>query len=202
MRRIVLNAGCMLVTFALGVLTDLPLRQLPSESDINKVPLPKVETISLPPPVAPITTTPFDTPKAHFILDYNPKKFSPWALFSIIGPTPNAFAEVDSIELALVDGHPGSNQGYINLNIVTKNNEYDCAEATFALVTERRLFFATAKNSESDFEYRFDGEFLKTDFSSGKTENKPVLRGTLTKMKNGRTVAQHTFTFRMEHLGC
>ena len=197
MKRRVINVACMLVTFASGVLIDLPLRQPQSEPEINKVPLPRVETISLPPPIDPIATTPFSAPKPQFILDYDHEKFSPWAVFLIMGPTPKAFAEVDSIESGLL----GANGGYLSVNTLTKDDKYDFAEATFALVTERRFFFATAKTS-SGFKYRFDGEFLRTDFESVAGKQKAVLRGTLTKMKNGRTVAQHTFSFRMEHLGC
>lgn len=198
MKRRVLNVGLMLVTFALGVAIDWPLRQPKSEPQINKVPLPKVEIISLPSPIDPVTTTPVNTQKPNLILDYDPEKFSPWAVFLTMGPIPKAFAEVDSIESGLV----GANCGYLHVNTLTKDGEYDVAEATFALVTERRLFFATSKTRNSGVEYRFDGEFLRTDFESVAGKKRAVLRGTLTKMKDGRTVAQHTFSFRMEHLGC
>ena len=196
MKRVALNAVLMLVTFALGVVIDLPLRQPKSEPQINKVPLPRVETVSLPPPVEP--KPPVSTPDPHFILDYDPEKFSPWAVFLIMGSTPKAFAEVDSIESGLV----GTNSGYLQLNTLTKDGEYDGASATFALVTEQRMFFVTSKTRYTEVEYRFDGEFLTTDFDSLAGKKKAVLRGTLTKMKNGRTIAQHTFSFRTEHLGC
>lgn len=84
----------------------------------------------------------------------------------------------------------------------TGEDQFDSAPARFGLVTERQLFFASDRLRETDFEYRFDGEFLRTDFDAVAGKNKAVLRGTLTKMKNGRTVAQHVFTFRMEYLGC
>ena len=79
---------------------------------------------------------------------------------------------------------------------------YDEAPATFAFVTERRVFFVTSPLATKHFEYRFDGEFVRKDFDNVAGTNKAVLRGTLTKTRNGRTVAQHEFTFRMEFEGC
>ena len=117
-----------------------------------------------------------------------------------MGPKPKEFADIDTIEAMLspeVEEYPG------HISVSTLNgDEYDSAAANFALVTEQRFFFATEKLDKGDFEYRFDGEFLRKDFDAVAGKNKAVLRGTLTKMKNGRAVAQHEFTFRMEYMGC
>jgi hypothetical protein len=83
-----------------------------------------------------------------------------------------------------------------------QNESWNQYNANFALVTERKLFFVTSKGTESEFEYRFDGEFVKTDFEEFADKNIEVLRGTLTKTKDGRKIAEHTVSFRMEHLGC
>jgi len=117
-----------------------------------------------------------------------------------MGTKPKEFADFDSFEAMLNHGseeYPGT------ISVYTRDgSESYRAEATFALVTERRFFFATSKSEKGDFEYRFEGEFLRTDFDAVSGRNKAVLRGNLIRMKNGRTITQHEFTFRMEYIGC
>ena len=92
--------------------------------------------------------------------------------------------------------------GYLSLVGSGTGDNYADARGTFALVSEQRLFFATSNLSNTEFEYWFDGKFLRTDFEAVEGKEVAVLRGTLTKTKNGRKIAEHTFNFRMEHLGC
>jgi len=114
---------------------------------------------------------------------------------------PSEFADFYSIELDLTGAEPSYN-GYISVNTTSAPDRYDAARATFALVTERRIFFVTSPTRESEVEYRFDGEFLTKDLSSVESKDKVALRGTLTKTKNGRKVAECVVSFRVEHLGC
>jgi hypothetical protein len=60
------------------------------------------------------------------------------------------------------------------------------------------------RQSADGIEYRFDGEFLHRDLSAvANKENTPVLRGTLTKIKNGQKVAEAKVSFWLEQShGC
>ena len=74
--------------------------------------------------------------------------------------------------------------------------------AVFGLVTKRRLVFATEKSSDTGIEYRFEGEFLRTDFDAVANKDKAVLRGVLTRSKDGRTLVERTVTFKFVYMGC
>jgi hypothetical protein len=80
------------------------------------------------------------------------------------------------------------------------NGEYDYQNAIFALVSERRVFLVTPAFEEG-FEYRFDGEFLRPDLWSV-NQNIAVLRGTLTKTRKGRKVAERVVSLRFEEDQC
>jgi len=200
MRRVILWIAAILITFAIGLGAD----RLWWHIFAAPAPAPKAEPVAV--DVQPLRETVFvpvpaePTPaKPTMILDYDPLSFQVWTVFYIMGPKPKEFADFDSMEAML---NPQANDpGTITVR-TREGNEYDNAEATFGLVTEQRLFFATSKSDNGDFEYRFDGEFLRTDFDKVAGKNKAVLRGTLTRMKNGRTITQHELTFRMEYMGC
>ena len=193
----------MSVTFGLGIAVH-------SLISGGNAPLPKIGANGLPPlqpqielirPVEPIAPVPTATPEPVLILDFDFEKFSPWAVFYIMGRLPTEFADFNSLEVGWsrdVEGYPG----YISVITCDPSDTRDGAFAKFALVTERRLFFATSRMRNSEVEYRFDGKFLRTDFDAVKGKNIAVLRGTLTKTKNGRRIAEQTFNFRMKHLGC
>lgn len=206
MKRVILRVVAMLLTFALGIAVYwLALRR-----PVNSTPPPacKVEVVSpeavvqrlaAVAPVVPVAPVPAATPLPHFILDYEPETFNPYGMYYIMGPKPKEFANFDSFELVLIGG--ANDPGYIS---VFTNGDYnsDSASAVFALATERRLLFTTGPTKISGVEYRFEGEFLRTDFNAVVGKNKAVLRGTLTRTKNGRKLAESTVTFRMEALGC
>ena len=204
MRRFVLWIAAILITFSIGIGADrlwwhLLAPALPPSAKVEPI------AINCGPPIRDITyvpapPTPAPPPQPNFILDYDVEKFQLSAAFYPIGAKPREFADFDSIGVML-----GGSDAYDGTEFsvyMKEGEEYDSANANFGLVSGRRLFFATDKLDEGNFEYRFDGEFLRMDFEAVANKNKPVLRGTLTKMKNGRTVAQHEFTFRMEWMGC
>lgn len=205
MKRVILWIVAVLITFAIGVVTDriaqhFSTGELPAAVPLQPVafnfPDPKPEFV----PAVADASTAAATPKPILIRDYDPEKFFPWGVFHVMGPVPKEFAEVDSIEVGIY-GHGDSDPGYIALH-TNMHNEYESGAAVFAFVTTRRLFFVTEQLPDLEFEYRFDGEFLHTDFERFSEKNKAVLRGTLTKTKNGRTIAQCKVSFRFEHLGC
>ena len=207
MIRFILYGLVMLLTFAFGFglerlvhynpATDvLPVAQLPA-AEQNVIPVPATSLM----PIATIAAEPSAMPKATLILDYDRKRVVRYGIFYIYGQTPSEFADIDSIELDLIGAEPPYD-GYISINTVSAPDRYDGATATFALVTERRLFFVTSSTRESEVEYRFDGEFLTKDLNFIEGKNKPALRGTLTKTKNGRKIAERMVSFRVEHMGC
>jgi hypothetical protein len=53
-----------------------------------------------------------------------------------------------------------------------------------------------------DFDYGFDGKFLKTGVLSDAGRNEPVLKGKLIKSKQGVKIAECEVRFRIEYLGC
>ena len=206
MKRVILRVVTMLLAFVVGVAAYwLILRRA-----VNNTTTPpcKVEVVSPEAvvqrlasitPVAPVAPVPAATPKPHFILDYDPETFYPYGLFYLIEPKPKEFASFESLELALYGDY--TDPGYIR--IFTQGTNYsDEASAVFALVTKKRLVFATSQTRESHVEYRFEGEFLRTNFDSVTGKNTPVLRGVLTRSKDGRKLAEATVSFRFEYLGC
>ena len=208
MKRVILRVVVMLLTFALGVAFNWFILR----GEVNDTSPPcKVEVVSPEAVIqriesmasmAPVATVPAPaaTPKPHVILDYDPETFNPYGMYYIMGPKPKEFAGFDSFEVVLVGLE--NDPGYIS--VFTNSDKYnsDSTSAVFAFVTERRLVFATAPTVNSKVEYRFEGEFLRTDFDAVDGQNKAVLRGTLTRSKNGRKLAESTVTFRMEHHGC
>lgn len=208
MRRIVLWIAAILITFTIGVGADrlwwrfmaappVPTAVEPAAFDVV---VPLREAVYVPAP-APLPPPP--PPIPNIILDSDDESYLS-ASFYIMGPKPKEFADIDSISIYLsggVEDYPG--EFHVNTVQGDDDDTYDNAAATFALVTDRKIFFATSKLENGDFEYRFEGEFLRKDFDAVSGKKKAVLRGTLTKTKNGRTVAQHEFTFWMEHAeGC
>jgi hypothetical protein len=204
MRRFILWIAAILITFAIGVGAD----RLWWHFLAAPPPAPVAEPVAVntfepqraayvPPPLPPAAPPP---PKPTMILDYDPLSLSLYAAFYPMGPLPKEFADFDSFEAML---SPDSVDEPGTIAVYTRQGAQSYrAEATFALVTERRFFFATSKSEKGDFEYRFEGEFMRTDFDAAAGKNKAVLHGTLIRMKNGRTITQHEFTFRMEYMGC
>ena len=204
MKRLIIYVAMMLVTFAVGV----GIHSFISYRQVDDTP--PVEVLSVSPvttqaqlfaPVAPISVESASEQETILILDYDEEKFTPWAFFQVMGNKPKEFADLNSFELGLYRD-TDNQRGYLSLNAHDSGGNYQSAPGTFVLVTEQRLFFSTSHMSNSEFEYWFDGRFLRTDFGVVEGKQIAVLRGTLTKSKNGRKIAEHVFNFRMEHLGC
>ncbi|HKP80373.1 MAG TPA: hypothetical protein VJT69_00060 [Pyrinomonadaceae bacterium] len=208
MKRMILRVVVLLLTFVLGVAAyGLILRRA-----VNEAPTPckievvspdsvlqRIESIAKITPIPPAAPVPAATPQPHYVLDYDPETFNPYGIYYMIETKPKEFANFESIELGLYGDN--TEPGYITI-YTQGNNGSDSATALFALVTKDRLVFSTSKTLESGVEYRFEGEFLRRKFSPLAGKNTPVLRGVLTRSKNGRTLAEATVSFRFEHLGC
>ena len=200
MKRLILYVATMLVTFALGfgIHSFISQRQVDPPAPVETI---SIDTLPFQVPLAPpLPAATADTPEPILVLDYDPEEFVPWAVFRVMGRKPKEFSDIDSIEVALYR-NLDKQGGYISLFTCEPGN-CKSARGTFALLTRQRLFLATAQMANTDFEYWFDGRFLRTDFEAVEGKGVAVLRGTLTKTKHGRKIAEHTFTFRMEALGC
>jgi hypothetical protein len=117
-----------------------------------------------------------------------------------MGPAPEGFRDFECIALGLSGARADEDFDYITVYGDKSTGEW--TPANFALVTERYLYFTTEPSKEQGFQYRFEGEFLVKNFAAAEGKNKGVVRGTLTKSKNGHTIAEQTVTFRMEYMGC
>lgn len=193
MRRVILWIVAISITFALGTGADTLKRYL-----FTKKPpaVAKVETAQAE-VAATVVETPTPTPQATMILDYNTEKYSRNGVLSIMGPVPKGFSDFVCIEMTVDSGGHVDYPGYLELY-----SREDVGYTHFVLVTERTLYFTTSPRQEDGIQYRFEGEFLIKDFNSVIDKNKAAVRGTLTKSRKGRTLAEQTITFRVESFGC
>ena len=202
MTRLILRLMVALLAFGFGVALER-FFILPKPAGVPKVPSAErcdpsrieVRTIFVPPPPAP-------PPPPHVIFDYDPAKFDPYGAYRIAGKRPKDFAEFSYLMISPFVGD-GELLGDVAIHTETETTE-GSKPATFALVTQRRVVAASRQSSNDGFEYRFDGEFLYKNLSAfTNNENKPVLRGTLTKTKNGQKVAEAVVSLWLEELhGC
>jgi len=200
MRRLLVHFLLMIITFAIGLGADWLFSE--RQVDCNRPPLenpvlvtPKV--VESQPPA--VLASPVATPTPVLIFDYDQSRFSPEGIYYINGEIPHGFEDFNGFDLSRgeIAGQPSN---YIGVQTLA-NNVYSGHPAVFALVTERRLFFITSR-SEEGFEYRFDGEFLRKNVQSNAGKGVSVLRGKLTKIKDGREVAERLLNFHLEHDGC
>ena len=196
MKRIALQLLVAMLTFSSGIAIQ---RILFTEKRVEPTPqVEQVETvkyIEVPVPAS------IPSPTPNLILDYNPAKFDPYGYYTIIGKKPKGFHDFDSLSLSVYESEQGVGSGGIYVTTAVEHENNDGQSAVFGLVTQQRLFFVTAP-FESGFEYRFDGEFLRGNVVADAGPRKAVLRGTLTKTKNGKKIAECVVEFRVEHMGC
>ena len=203
MKSVLLYLVAPLITFTLGVatnrlLTKPPVVQTPPQPIVERltdIPAPVAQSYA-PAPQAQSEAAPIPT----FILDYPKNPVGISGTFYIMGKKPKEFADFNFIEVYI----PGDRDvNTASISVLGEFNEvWNSFNASFTLVTEQKLFFVTSKGTESDFEYRFEGEFVRTDFEKVANKNVEVLRGTLTKTKDGRKIAERKFSFHLEQHGC
>ena len=191
MRRFILWIAALLITFVAGTVSNSVVRHL---RNAPPAPVAVAKTESVPALAAP-------TPTPHaLILDYDLEKYARYGTLYVMGPAPEGFSDFDSIDLSLGYGGHGDYPGAITVFSI---DGYDSASANFAFVTERILYFVTEPGKKQGFEYRFEGEFLVKDFEAIAGKQQAAVRGTLTKFKDGRNIAEQTLTFRIENnSGC
>ena len=211
MKRMILRVVVMLVTFAMGVAVyGLILQRAVNKASAT----PCVQAVSPAPlepakasvaPVVPAAViappVPVATPKPHFIIDYDPDTFYPYGMYYLMDPKPKDFENLEGFEMEQ-NGYADEVPAYIMVIKRYPDESTGSTSAVFGLVTKRRLVFATEKSSDTRIEYRFEGEFLRTDFDAVSGEDKAVLRGVLTRSKDGRTLVERTVSFKFVYMGC
>jgi hypothetical protein len=196
MKRLIIHLLIGVITFSIGVTARLIF-------NVNRYAInaPKSEAISVPQDAnespAQISIT---LPTPEIIFDYDPKEFNPRGDYFILGRKPKEFREFDCLELA-VDDFYGRASG--NVMIQTYANQmYNAHYKVSGSVTKERLTFVAMPVFEEDFEYRFDGYFLRSGVLSGAGKYQTVLKGRLSKSRGGVKLAETEVGFRIEYLGC
>ena len=196
MTRLILRLMTAILTFGFGVALErffispkpAEVVQSAERCDPSRI---EVRTIFVPPP----------PPPAHVIFDYG-AKFDTNGAYLIAGKRPKDFDEFSYLMISpwVQDGKL---RGDVWIRTETETTE-ESREAAFALVTHRRVVVVTRQSSNDGIEYRFDGEFLyKNLYAVANKENTPVLRGTLTKIKNGQKAAEAVVSLWLERFhGC
>ena len=198
MKRLLLQFLFSGLTFSMGVVAQRILATKPHVKPaakiqaIEPVAVVKVET---PPPISPALPTP------NLILDYDPSKFYPAGCYQLIGNTPKGFTEFNSLELVTgeIYGRPtGAITVYTQFDA-----EFEGESLVFGLVTPRHLYFLTSPSIKERFQYRFDGEFVRGGYMvSDVPEGKAVIKGKLTKLKDGKKIAEAMVKFSVIYDEC
>ena len=200
MKRIILGVAVLLITFGFGVGVDRLIWARPEAITPIKPFIaefkPVVEPVLTEAPVVP------SSPESRIILDYDGETFYPNGTYHILGSTPREFAEFFSFEADYSDYSNDHPVGYISVNTKSGGGTFHSQPAVFGLITERRVFFITSPDPRTDFEYLFDGQFLRSDFNAVANKDKAVVRGTLTKIKHGKKIAERVLSFSMVQHGC
>jgi hypothetical protein len=192
----------MLIAFGVGLGVDQvfsrrTLPTVPVTENLQPVPLATVFEPTKEPPLPPPPPVAIETPNT--VLDFDPEKFYPGGGYSIVGQVPKKFRQFRFFTLEFSEPVAGLS-GYLYIATGPKES-FDYQKAVFGLVTKKRMFWATPTMPDG-FEYRFEGEFLLVDFDSVANTKTPVLKGTLTKTRNGRRVAESVVSFSLEYDRC
>jgi len=136
--------------------------------------------------------------KPEVVFDYDPTEFNPRGGYFILGRKPKEFREFDCLEIA-VDEDKISGRVLISTLV---NGEYGEIYGISGVVTKQRISLVAEPSSEEAAGYRFEGEFLREGelWRAGKSQ--AVLKGRLSKVKEGKTIAEADVKFRIEYLGC
>jgi hypothetical protein len=205
MKRWVVRVVVAMCAFGVGVVSERGVSVLRRAGEEKAESIPKVALTS---PAYPLSTTypaacpaatPLPTPQRPNVkvFAYNPVRFNPRGTYFPMERLPKAFREFDAFE---VISEPGELFGDITIDTrIDKESFFQ--NAVFSLITEDRLFFVTIPQAYEDFAFRFDGKFTVNP-AAWTDKRKAVVSGTLTKTKNGQTVAECVVSFRVAYLGC
>ena len=135
------------------------------------------------------------------VFDYDPDEFNPRGDYFIIGRKPKEFREFDCIELAVEYDDDGKVSGRAMISTYD-NDQYGAIYGITGVVTEQRISLVSTPVSDEEVGYRFEGEFLRHGELWRAGRSRAVLKGRLSKIKGGKTIAEAVVKFRIEYLGC
>ena len=196
MKYLILRLLIAVLTFSAGLGLDRFLTSRHSQLE-KATPILSNEPIAAEAAIAP--PMPVSPPKPTLIFDYDLDKFDPQAHYVLTGKSPKGLSRDDSFFIKIWHMDETSHD-YVRFSVLDERGDTDLW-ASFALVTERRLFFVT-QPSDLGFVYRFDGEFLRRGVIFDSAEGEVVLKGTLTKSKDNRTLVEWPVKFKVVHQGC
>ena len=197
MKRLITHFLVAATTFCLGISSQSIFRA----KLITQVEKPQaVESIAIALKQPSAVQANISTPGSDVVWDYDVDRFNPRGDYYILGPKPKAFREFDCLDLAVYPSD-GKAVGQVTIQIVV-NRTYEVQYAMSGRVTEHGLSFATTAPSDNQYDYTFDGYFLRTGVLSNARKHEAVFEGRITKSKNGIRVAEATIRFRVEYLGC
>lgn len=200
MKHLILTLGTMFLTFGIGVGID---RLIWQRSELKTSTAEKADLDVVKAKVGPAVITPpvaAETP-APMVFNYAKNGFVPDGAYYWIGRQPKEFAEFMTLELFTTSIPGGEPYGY-GASVYTNVNDPVNHPAIFGVVTDRRVFIIASGTNKSDFEYHFDGEFVRKDFQAAAGKDQTVLQGTLTKYKDDKKVAETYVSFRFVYMGC
>ena len=187
MKRFVIHLVFAVITFSAGAAGRLLTRHTPP----REAP-PTVKPSASPAPLSGIRVP------DELVCDYDVTKFNPRGDYFILGRKPKHFREFDSLELAV--GQDGA-YGVAVLQTYSDGTYYSYY-AVSGSITGDRLTIVAIPFSDGNFEYSFEGIFLRDGIVSDAGRNEAVLKGKLTKSKHGVRIAECEVRFRIEYLGC
>ncbi len=115
------------------------------------------------------------------------RRFNPDGSFWIIGDTPKGFEDFGGINL---NSHRNRRLPASGINLTNG------VVIRFKTISIAREKFTFTSNTRRGISYRFSGRFLKGGtFFSDISDDDAVLEGTLTKLSNGRVIAQAKLLF-------
>ena len=205
MKRLMIHLVVALTAFFIGVSVQSVLpegRPSPPDAEPREVKAPARNVPEVSASVNPAPAAP------EFVLDYDPGEFNPRGTYHILGRQPQDLREFESFEV-VVEASEGKAVGKVTLytRYFGQNEDYPVIKGNgdytvTGSLTERRLAFVATPESEEDFEFRFDGHFLRGGQVSDARMNTAVIKGRLTKLKDGVKVAEREVKLRVEYLGC
>jgi|SRR6185369_3485395 len=136
-----------------------------------------------------------------FMFQLTKAETDPRGDYFIIGRKPKEFREFDCIELAVEYDDDGKVSGRAMISTYD-NDQYGSIYGISGVVTEQRISLVAKPVSDEDVGYHFEGEFLRHGELWRAGRSQPVLKGRLSKIKGGKTIAEAVVKSRIEYLGC
>jgi hypothetical protein len=193
MKRLITRVTVAMLTFSIGAASELlhtPRQFVFAEIEARKFSAANESALTAQVSAGQSTT--------ELVCNYDPREFNPRGDYYILGRKPKHFREFDCLELAVDHSAPEGVAVIQTYSNGVANSYY----AVSGSLSKRHLKIVALAVSDVDFDYGFDGNFLKRGVLSEAGRNEPVLRGTLVKSKQGVKIAECEVTFRIEYLGC